>query len=200
MFGHIAQMPQILRQAGFEHAVVWRGVPSVIEKSGFWWEGPDGSTVRAEYLPVGYSNGAAIPDDAKALIGRVADHVDEIGSFLIDGLLYMDGTDHQEPQPWLGRVVEEANQLQDDFLFEVTALPDYLAGAPTEELARWKGELRSGARADLLMGVASNRVDVKRARRHAPSVPSSGGPSPSAPSSCRPSSGRRASSMWPGRR
>ena len=28
MFGHIAQMPQILRLAGFQHAVVWRGVPS----------------------------------------------------------------------------------------------------------------------------------------------------------------------------
>ena len=28
MFGHVAQMPQILRLAGLEHAVVWRGVPS----------------------------------------------------------------------------------------------------------------------------------------------------------------------------
>ena len=28
MFGHIAQMPQILRQFGFADAVVWRGVPS----------------------------------------------------------------------------------------------------------------------------------------------------------------------------
>src|ERR1700704_957515 len=28
MFGHIAQMPQILRLAGFEHAGGWRGVPS----------------------------------------------------------------------------------------------------------------------------------------------------------------------------
>ena len=27
MFGHVAQMPQILRLAGLEHAVVWRGVP-----------------------------------------------------------------------------------------------------------------------------------------------------------------------------
>src|SRR5580700_2185595 len=42
MFGHIAQMPQILRLAGFEHAVVWRGVPSVIDRSGFVWEAPDG--------------------------------------------------------------------------------------------------------------------------------------------------------------
>src|SRR5580658_451638 len=43
MFGHIAQMPQILRLAGFEHAVVWRGVPSAIDKSAFNWEAPDGS-------------------------------------------------------------------------------------------------------------------------------------------------------------
>ncbi len=28
MFGHIAQMPQILRLAGFGDAVVWRGVPA----------------------------------------------------------------------------------------------------------------------------------------------------------------------------
>ena len=53
MFGHVAQMPQLLRQFGFEHAVVWRGVPSAIDRSGFWWSSPDGSTVRAEYLPVG---------------------------------------------------------------------------------------------------------------------------------------------------
>ena len=33
----------------------------------FWWSAPDGSTVRAEYLRVGYGNGAALPDDAKAL-------------------------------------------------------------------------------------------------------------------------------------
>ena len=61
MFGHVAQMPQILRLAGLEHAVVWRGVPSAVTKTGFWWEAPDGSTVRAEYLPVGYGNGAVLP-------------------------------------------------------------------------------------------------------------------------------------------
>src|SRR5580658_8676181 len=167
MFGHIAQMPQILALAGFEHAVVWRGVPSVIDKSGFVWEAPDGSSVRAEYLPTGYGNGASIPDDAKALVRRIADHEKEIGEFLLDGMLFMNGTDHQEPQPWLGRVVAEANELQDDYVLEVTALADYLAGAPTDGLKTWKGELRSGARANVLMGVASNRVDVKQAAARA---------------------------------
>nr|MBA3654736.1 hypothetical protein [Actinomycetota bacterium] len=35
--------------------------------------------------------------------------------------------------------------------------------APTADLPAWTGELRSSARANLLMGVASNRVDVKQA-------------------------------------
>jgi hypothetical protein len=163
MFGHVAQMPQILRLAGFEHAVVWRGVPSAITRTGFWWEAPDGSTVRAEYLPTGYGNGAVLPDDAKSLVRRTEDHEQEIGSFLIDDLLLMNGSDHLAPQPWLGRIVAEANALQGSYAYEITSLPEYLATAPTEGLERWRGELRSGARANLLMGVTSNRVDVKHA-------------------------------------
>jgi mannosylglycerate hydrolase len=162
MFGHVAQMPQILRLAGFAHTVVWRGVPSAVTKNAFMWEAPDGSSVRAEYLPVGYGNGAALPDDAKALIRRTEDLVKEVESFLIDDLLCMNGSDHLFPQPRLGRVVAEANDLQDDLVFEVTSLPRYLATAPTAGLERWVGELRSGFRSNMLMGVTSNRVDVKR--------------------------------------
>jgi len=161
MFGHVAQMPQILQLAGLEHTVVWRGVPSAVEKSAFWWEAPDGSKVRAEYLMTGYGNGAAIGDDAKQLVARINDHIEEVGSFLIDGLLFMNGTDHQVPQPWLGRVVAEANEIQDELELEITSLAEYLAGAPTDGITTWKGELRSGFRANVLMGVASNRVDVK---------------------------------------
>ncbi len=163
MFGHVAQMPQILRLAGFTHAVVWRGVPSSIDRDAFWWEAPDGSEVRATYLVTGYSNGQAIPDDANALVSRVDAYLEEVGSFLTGDLLYMNGTDHQAPQPWLGRVVDEANSLETDLHFEVTSLTRYLQQATIEGLPRHQGELRSGARANLLMGVASNRVDVKQA-------------------------------------
>jgi hypothetical protein len=162
MFGHIAQMPQILRQAGLSDAVVWRGVPSVITKTGFFWEAPDGSTVRAEYLPDGYSNGAVLPDDAKALVQRTADLLEQNGALVLDDLLCMNGSDHLRPQPGLGRVVAEANDLQDEFTFEITSLPKYLARVRNDGLQRWKGELRSGSRANMLMGVTSNRVDVKR--------------------------------------
>ena len=162
MFGHIAQMPQILNQAGLTDAVVWRGVPSAITRSGFLWEAPDGSTVRAEYLPDGYGNGAALPDDAKALVERMADLFEETREFVLGDLLCMNGSDHLMPQSELGRVVAEANVLQDEVTFGVTSLPRYLATAPREGLERWQGELRSGSRANMLMGVTSNRVDVKR--------------------------------------
>ncbi len=162
MFGHIAQMPQILRLAGFDDAVVWRGVPSQVTRNAFVWEAPDGSAVRAEYLPVGYSNGAALPDDAKALVRRTVDHLSEVGDVITGDLLCMNGSDHLMPQPQLGRVVAESNDLQDDLQFEVTSLPHYLEGTTTDDLVRVRGELRSGFRANMLMGVTSNRVDVKR--------------------------------------
>ncbi len=75
----------------------------------------------------------------------------------------MNGTDHQMPQPWLGRVVAEANERQRDYEFVVTSLAGYLAEQPVDDLRTVAGELRSGARANLLMGVGSNRVDVHRA-------------------------------------
>ena len=169
MFGHVAQMPQILSLAGFEHAVVWRGVPSSVDRTAFRWHSPDGSSVRAEYLVAGYGNGAALPEDAKALVRRLRSLDEEFAPFLgpDDPLLLMNGTDHQRPQPWLGRVVAEANQIQSDFELTITSLPAYLADAPGVDLPDWRGELRSGARANLLMGVGSNRVDVKQAAARA---------------------------------
>ena len=53
-----------------------------------------------------------------------------------------------------------ANAAQDEYRFVVSSLPDYLGTQPRDDLPVWCGELRSGARANVLMGVASNRVDV----------------------------------------
>jgi mannosylglycerate hydrolase len=163
MFGHIAQMPQILRLFEFEHAVVWRGVPSAIDRSAFWWSSPDGSTVRAEYLPTGYGNGANLPDNAAGFVERldgwIDTHADQLGD---EPVLWMNGSDHLIPQAHLGRVVDEVNALAPDrYSLDVTSLASYLSSASTTDLPSWSGEMRSGARANLLMGVTSNRTDVR---------------------------------------
>ncbi|MFM8304084.1 MAG: glycoside hydrolase family 38 C-terminal domain-containing protein [Actinomycetota bacterium] len=165
MFGHVAQMPQLLRLAGLEHAVVWRGVPAAVDRNAFWWVAPDGSRIRAEYLYGSYSNGRDLPDDPERLVTRTRGFQHEMGEVLLDdgGLLLMNGTDHQLPQAGLGDVVAAANAAQDEYHFTITSLPEYLAGQPVTGLPEWHGELRSGARANVLMGVASNRVDVHQA-------------------------------------
>ena len=61
-------------------------------------------------------------------------------------------------------MIAEANDVAgDDYRFEITSLNAYLEAAPVDGLPIWRGELRSGARANVLMGVTSNRVDVRQA-------------------------------------
>jgi mannosylglycerate hydrolase len=152
MFGHVAQMPQILRNAGIETAVVWRGVPSAVNFHRFVWEALDGSSVVAEYLPGGYSNAAYVFDGP--------DPVD-LGSFEEryrpwfgkDPVLGMVGTDHK---PLVQNLVARAPADA-----EVGTLGDYLAEAHSDDLQSWRGELRSAARANLLPGVVSARIDLK---------------------------------------
>jgi mannosylglycerate hydrolase len=178
MFGHIAQMPQLLRRAGIRHAVVWRGVPAAINRHAFTWRSPDGSSVRAEYLVGGYGNGAyllAIPDRLAEKVGR---YVDASRAFYGDrSILAMYGTDHAVPSPALARIVADANAARGDIVVRIETLTDYIRAfdasvadpdSPDPEVAPvWTGELRSAARANMLMNVTSARIDIKAAAARA---------------------------------
>jgi len=48
-FGHIAQMPQILKGFGIKSAIFWRGVSNKVKTTEFIWEAPDGSRVFTIY-------------------------------------------------------------------------------------------------------------------------------------------------------
>ncbi|HWD44072.1 MAG TPA: glycoside hydrolase family 38 C-terminal domain-containing protein [Actinomycetota bacterium] len=163
-FGHAAQIPQLLRLAGFGHAAVWRGVPAAVDRHAFSWSAPDGSSVRTEYLVDGYGNAAglfAYPDVAVAgrrLLERLEPY------FGTDPVLAMCGTDHSSPVPDLLEVVEELNRSQDRYRVRLGTLADYVleeATADGDDLPRWQGELRSSARANILMGVLSARIGLK---------------------------------------
>jgi mannosylglycerate hydrolase len=155
MFGHIAQMPQILRAAGIDTAVVWRGVPSAVDFHRFVWEAPDGSAVVTEYLPAGYDNAAYLFD----VPGPPRLDVFEerfrpwFGS---DDILGLVGTDHMP-------LVRDFSERLPSTGAETGTLADYLRGAAADGLPRWQGELRSAARANLLPGVVSARIDLKAA-------------------------------------
>ena len=174
MFGHIAQMPQILRRAGINQAVVWRGVPESVESHQFAWRAPDGSEVTAEYLVGGYGNGAYLLE----VPARAADNVRGYRELMRrwygdESLLAMYGTDHMAPLPEMVGLLEQINHSQDQVSVRIETLAEYMSGATTGDGTRSRstevvvGELRSGARANMLMGVTSSHIDIKAAAAHA---------------------------------
>lgn len=163
MFGHCAQMPQILAGAGLRQACVWRGVPAAVNRHAFLWRAPDGTGLRTEYLPGGYGNAAELIADPEAHDGAV-EHVARLGQwFGADPVLAMYGTDHSAPLPWLTAAVAA---MDGTVHVRLSTLAEYLAGFDPDQvgdLMVWQGELRSHARANILPGVLSNRPHLKRA-------------------------------------
>ena len=167
-FGHVGQMPQILRNGGLDRAMVWRGVPREIDRSEFRWRAPDGSEVLTEYMMAGYFSGASLgnqtsPGELAAALER---SVEAQRPFLVgDRTVIMVGYDHAGPDASLAGRLAEAQPFLGTIRVRIGGLADAIGEAtPEDELPVWTGELRSSARAHLLPNVYSARVHQKRER------------------------------------
>jgi alpha-mannosidase len=162
-FGHAAQMPQLYHQLGFRYAAVWRGVPLEIDRVAFSWEAPDGSRILTAYMGNSYAQGVDLPTDPSALAARVASALEAIAPFRpTANVLLMNGNDHVPPQAALSAAVRGASGKFDGTVVRLARLDDYLATLPADGWPRWRGELRSSARANVLMGTLSVRVPDKQ--------------------------------------
>jgi alpha-mannosidase len=171
-FGHIAQMPQILKGFDIDCAVVWRGVGPDVTGTLFTWAALDGTQVLAVYLPLsGYSNGRSLPADGPGLRERLAAIVAEQAPYRhIPSLLVMNGTDHQEAQAGLPRALAAATGGLEGVSYEIAPLSRFIdrsrvesgSSAASAALPTHRGELRSALRAHLLPGVTSMRVRQKQ--------------------------------------
>ncbi|HEY5004112.1 MAG TPA: glycoside hydrolase family 38 C-terminal domain-containing protein [Ktedonobacteraceae bacterium] len=113
-FGHIAQLPQILQGVGIDNAVFWRGVGAEATTSEFYWTAPDGTKVLVIHLadPVGYSNARFLPLNPEEFVARVELLASNIlPQATTNNLLFMNGSDHLEPQNGLPAVIAQANGL-----------------------------------------------------------------------------------------
>ena len=162
-FGHAAQMPQIYRQLGFRHAAVWRGVPLEIDRVAFVWEAPDGSRILTAYMGNSYSQGVDLPTDPEALVTRIREALEAIEPFHPSrDILLMNGNDHVLPQRKLTSAVQAASRRLEGTDIRLARLDDYLAVLSEGPWPTWRGELRSSARANVLMGTLSVRAPDKQ--------------------------------------
>src|SRR6476661_7534932 len=164
MFGHCAQMPQLLRHIGIEQAVVWRGVPAEVDSHEFWWRSPDGTGIRTEFLANSYGNAADVFGSGAAS-ERLATRLATQSQWYAGDFLAMYGTDHAAPLPSLMSEVAQVDSDPDGPRIRVATLTEYLAEPrhPREALRVVDGELRSHARANILPGVLSVRWQLKEA-------------------------------------
>ncbi|MFJ6028286.1 hypothetical protein ACIQCN_12565 [Pseudarthrobacter sp. NPDC092424] len=167
MFGHVAQMPQILSRAGIGDACLWRGVPSRVTGHAFRWEAPDGSSVRVEYLFDGYGSALdllAIPENIPHALKKYRQET--MDRYSGDAILGMVGTDHMPPDTGLMGHVDTHHSAQ--FPMRLATLEEYVAAfGPDEQLLTVAGELRSHARGNILPGVFSIRRNLKTAMAEA---------------------------------
>lgn len=168
-FGHIAQMPQILRGFGIDAAVVWRGVGEDVRHTEFTWRAPDGSEVLAEYLPEGYDNAVAMPTEPAPLLELLEHARQVLGTrSQTDCLLLMNGDDHVMPQRNVDKAIEVANAHLKSARVVAGTLPYFFAEVRRAAADRGvvfdvvEGELRSPRHAHLLAGVLSTRMWLKQ--------------------------------------
>ncbi len=165
-FGHIGQMPQILRGFGIETASVMRGLAD--EPCEFWWQGPDGSRVLMAYLRASYGNAAGILSTGlDAFVGEAKRLRNELGAHAASPhVLLMHGVDHMEPQWETSQAIAYANLRLDGDQMVHSTLPAYLAEVQAAlagvDLPVVTGELRSSKRFPLLPGVLSARMWIKQ--------------------------------------
>ncbi len=182
-FGHIAQLPQILRGFGIETLFIMRGADLAVEAAGSFdllWEGPDGSRVFTHVMETGYCSGAFLCDDPTASTfpmlelqerGRLSQEAPLINLLRLieersstETLLIPNGCDHLGPQGEILNVIRRLNERLPDVRLRQGTLADYVEAVNQAgpRLAVVRGELRACKYQPVLSGVYSARMYLKQ--------------------------------------
>ncbi|MGB4861691.1 MAG: hypothetical protein WBO97_04465, partial [Tepidiformaceae bacterium] len=159
-FGHIAQMPQIMKQLQLTSACLWRGVSDAIPGWSFQWEAPDGTRLPVLYLRNSYSSGWRLPTEPDDLLERTRRQERD----LADGLpaVLMNGTDHSRMEKHVPAILAAAADRGYDF--KLATLAEYekaVLEAGVDDVVH-HGEMRSPDRSNVLVGVLSARMNIKQ--------------------------------------
>jgi len=162
-FGHHAQLPQLLRLAGYKTFWFSRGVPNRQHSSEFLWQGIDGTQIPAFWLPHSYGLMYNAPRDLPhfeqfvkgryELLGRYSREADRVG---------LSGVDVSVPEEHLAPMIEAYNRQPNEPIRLNMAVPsDFEAVvAKRKNLDVFRGELNP-----IFQGTYSSRIELKQEMR-----------------------------------
>lgn len=163
MFGHVAQIPQLLLGFGMERAIIWRGIDPDGEL--FWWRAPSGARIATTFLPTGYCN--IFLWEKLPLETRLETFEKFLAEHKHDKILLLSGCDHLAPNSDLPEIVSAIQEKWPEGTIRLGRVSDSFNGMPaaghevTGEL-RAGGRLSYGGMAYLLPGVLSARMYLKQ--------------------------------------
>ncbi|WP_094550431.1 alpha-mannosidase [Petroclostridium xylanilyticum] len=167
-FGHISQLPQILKNFHIDNALFFRGIDKErAGKSEFYWEAPDGSKILCEHLVAGYWNlkswghlGMEPVTQFKKLWDVLKD------SASVRSYLMLNGSDHLYPQPDMTQLIRQVRDTFPEIQVVNASIQDFIDGIKKEidpdKLKTIRGELRDGKDAQVNPSVESTRCYVKQ--------------------------------------
>ena len=159
-FGHHAQMPQILKGAGYKSYWFFRGVPSLSTPSEFMWQGIDGTQIPAFWLPWGY----ALFYDPPATPSEFARFARERFAMLTpfargSDRVALDGADVSEPEGHLPDWVKQFDQDPSEPLKLRLAVPTEFEAAVA---TRGDRQVVAGELNPIFQGIYSSRIELKQ--------------------------------------
>jgi alpha-mannosidase len=178
-FGHVAQMPQLLRRSGIDSFIYTRGSGDELDDLGleYRWRAPDDSDVLAVNQCGGYCNAGGLGHEEiwhahtrrEVAPGRAVEKVRELFRKMGersngDVWLLNNGCDHFPPQEKLGEMLDALRAAFPETEFVHAGFDAFIeelrtTGAATKS---WSGELLSGRDHPILTGVWSARMYIKQ--------------------------------------
>jgi mannosylglycerate hydrolase len=162
-FGHIGQMPQILRGFDIDNAIMWRGVH--LKDSEFIWQGVDESKLFTLFLVDGYYHPEL--NQNNRLIA-IQNYVKRNALYArTENILMTAGGDHLMPiNDHLDQKIAEVRAASPDFEICVSSYESYIQTVRNQlnvnSLFHVKGELRDNTNAYILPNVLSTRSYLKK--------------------------------------
>ncbi|UOQ45431.1 mannosylglycerate hydrolase [Halobacillus salinarum] len=166
-FGQSAQLPHLLNGFDIYYTIFWRGTSERhgTDKTEFYWETKDDSSVLVQLLPLGYAIGKYLPHEEDALTKRMDKYfpVLDKGATTAHQLL-PNGHDQMPIQKDIFEVMQKLEVLYPDREFFLSKYENVFAALEKEaELDTISGEFLDGKYMRVHRSIYSTRMDIKAA-------------------------------------
>ncbi len=173
-FGHIAQMPQILRGFDINNYVFTRGLGDEASLVGteFWWQSPAGNKVFTQYMMLGYGNCSELLKNKPLdqVYGDAKNHILQMRDKLIkrarvNRVLLMNGMDNLHPEDLIPEFIDRFNKEGIGKIVHRT-LEEHIILVQNDlssiEIPILEGELSLGREHLILRDTCSTRIYLKQ--------------------------------------